>query len=138
VSVAENGSRADIDVDYRSSKFPLALLNGHLTSSNSDVRAGDNYNRHTGRWSGLQNWWANWFSLPFVMEDLVSEEDRDASIPARPPKGRGRVYEAAFDFLNSWLVEQRVEIAMSYVSSRAFACLENADDAEMDMGMAPF
>ena len=39
VSLTRDGSRADIDVDYRSSKFPTALVNGHLTASNSDIRA---------------------------------------------------------------------------------------------------
>ena len=45
-SVAEDGLSADIDVDYRTSKAPQSLFNGHLTSSNSDVRAGDNARRH--------------------------------------------------------------------------------------------
>src|SRR5688572_28486478 len=31
ISLTRDGTRADIDVDYRSSKFPAALLNGHLT-----------------------------------------------------------------------------------------------------------
>ena len=61
VSVSEDGRRADIDVDYRSSKSPQALFNGHLTSSNSDVRAGDNHDRHNGRWGGLANWWQEIF-----------------------------------------------------------------------------
>ena len=50
-SVALDNWRADIDVDYRSSSFPTALFNGHLTASNSDVRAGDNYDRHANRWA---------------------------------------------------------------------------------------
>jgi len=56
ISVSNDGRRADIDVDYRSSAFPEALLNGHLSSSNSDVRAGENYEGHTERWSGFRNW----------------------------------------------------------------------------------
>jgi hypothetical protein len=36
VSISRDGKRADIDVDYRSSKFPAALINGHLTASNSE------------------------------------------------------------------------------------------------------
>ncbi len=55
ISIALDGRRADIDVDYRSSSFPVALFNGHLTASNSDVRAGNNYDRHTVRWIGFQN-----------------------------------------------------------------------------------
>jgi hypothetical protein len=42
VSLTRDGKRADIDVDYRSSKFPNALVNGHLRAANSDVRAGNN------------------------------------------------------------------------------------------------
>ncbi len=57
-SISEDGLRADIDVDYRSSKVPSAMWNGHLTSANSDVRAGDNYKRHNARWAGLFNWWS--------------------------------------------------------------------------------
>ena len=38
ISMSET-ERADIDVDYRSSKSPQALFNGHLSSSNSDVYA---------------------------------------------------------------------------------------------------
>src|SRR5688572_5655289 len=33
ISIAPDGRRADIDVDYRGSSFPVSLLNGHLTSS---------------------------------------------------------------------------------------------------------
>ena len=40
-SIALDGRQADIDVDYRSSMFPVGLLNGHLSSANSDVRAGN-------------------------------------------------------------------------------------------------
>jgi hypothetical protein len=53
VSMTRDGMRADIDVDYRSSKFPVALVNGHLSSSNSDIRAGNNDERHNNRWAGV-------------------------------------------------------------------------------------
>ena len=49
ISIVRDGRRADIDVDYRSSSFPVALFNGHLSASNSDVRAGNNDDRHNGR-----------------------------------------------------------------------------------------
>jgi hypothetical protein len=39
VSIALDGRQADVDVDYRSSSFPVMLFNGHLSASNSDVRA---------------------------------------------------------------------------------------------------
>ena len=53
-----------MDVDYRSSKFPNSLVNGHLTAANSDIRAG-NYARHTKRWDGLVNWWEGFFGNLF-------------------------------------------------------------------------
>lgn len=52
---------SDIDVDYRASGFPKGLVNGHLSAANSDVRAGNNLDRHDGRWSGLNGWWRNVF-----------------------------------------------------------------------------
>jgi len=57
VSIAQDGRLADVDVDYRSSSFPGMLFNGHLSAANSDVRAGDNAERHAARWTGFQNWW---------------------------------------------------------------------------------
>ena len=53
-SVALDGRRADIDVDYRRSIFPVGLFNGHLTASNSDVRAGNNYDKHVNRWADFR------------------------------------------------------------------------------------
>ncbi len=63
ISIALDHRRADVDVDYRSSGFPAALFNGHLTASNSDVRAGNNYDLHNNRWTGFQNWWRNFFGI---------------------------------------------------------------------------
>jgi len=68
-SMAKDGRHADIDVDYRSSGFPAGLFNGHLTSANSDVRAGNNTQIHTQRWQGLPDWWRSLFGLPGVVED---------------------------------------------------------------------
>ena len=59
-SLSEDGLRADIDVDYRSSRSPGSLFNGHLTSSNSDVRAGETP-AHTARWTGLVLGWQDVF-----------------------------------------------------------------------------
>jgi len=70
ISMAQNGQRADIDVDYRSSKIPQALFNGHLTAANSDVRAGNNHERHLTRWAGLMNWWTEFFGLPIGSEQM--------------------------------------------------------------------
>ncbi len=57
ISIAKEGTQADIDVDYRSSRPPKALVNGHLRAANSDVRVGGNYLGHVGRWFGLIRWW---------------------------------------------------------------------------------
>ena len=62
-SISRDGKMADIDVDYRSSSFPKALINGHLTASNSDVRAGNNLEKHDERWIGLNAWWREVFGL---------------------------------------------------------------------------
>ena len=77
-SVALDNQRADIDVDYRSSSFPTALFNGHLTAANSDVRAGNNYDRHVNRWVGFQNWWRG-----FLGTSVGNEADTpDRTVPA--------------------------------------------------------
>jgi len=62
-SISRDHRMADIDVDYRSSSFPVALFNGHLTASNSDVRAGNNLDRHDNRWAGLNGWWREIFGF---------------------------------------------------------------------------
>ena len=54
VSIALDGRQADVDVDYRSSSFPSVLLNGHLSAANSDVRAGNNADRHAAQWQGFR------------------------------------------------------------------------------------
>ncbi len=87
VSVALDGRQADVDVDYRSSMFPVMLFNGHLSSSNSDVRAGNNVDRHDGQWSGLQDWWRSFFGV-----DLTSAPDgvgRDRLAGAAESSARG-------------------------------------------------
>src|SRR4030095_7704586 len=76
VSITRDGKRADIDVDYRSSKFPVALINGHLNSSNSDIRAGNNDDRHNGRWAGVSNWWRSLLGLPLGGDRPEEEQER--------------------------------------------------------------
>ena len=124
VSIARETDRADIDVDYRSSKFPQALFNGHLSASNSDVRSGNNHDRHVNQWGGgLEDWWRGLFGLaaasgeepPAVTEDIIPEE---------PPAGKGKLEDAVYDFLNSWLVEGRPNVAVSYLSERSYECLQ--------------
>jgi len=130
-SISIDGRVADIDVDYRSSKFPAALFNGHLTAGNSDVRAGDNYTRHTRVWQGLENRWNGWEGLGDWFAALFGVRGLD--IPEDTRKGDGSAEEAVHDFLQSWLVEQRPDVAMSYLSEDVYKCFgeePNSADAE--------
>jgi hypothetical protein len=122
VSIATDGRRADIDVDYRSSAFPVALFNGHLSASNSDVRAGDNYDRHTNRWSGFENWWRSFFGVR-LKGSPDEDHDRSQEIPREPRAGKKNIDVMMHDFLTAWLLEGDVMAAMGYVSDRAYACL---------------
>ena len=139
-SVSTDGKRADIDVDYRSSKIPQALFNGHLTSSNSDVRAGKNYQGHTNQWEGLQSWWRGLFGLPSLRSsDYGVEEGARYEIPPFPRAGEGKVEEAVLDYLTSWLVEQEPRLAVAYLAQSAYACMPPVEEGEpVDLGVAPF
>jgi hypothetical protein len=140
ISIALDRRHADIDVDYRSSGFPAGLFNGHLTSANSDVRAGNNFDRHTNRWAGFQNWWRNFFGLGNSNGEEAAKE-RDASIiPATPRAGNKSIDVMVDDFLRAWLVDGDALGAMSYVSERAYACLAQDGDERFafDRGLAPF
>ena len=140
VSIALDHRRADIDVDYRSSSFPSALFNGHLTSSNSDVRAGDNYDKHLNRWAGFENWWRSFFGVRQAqLPDTRGAADRPL-LPPAPRAGKQSVDAMADDFLKAWLIEGDIVAAMGYVSHRSYACLAQEKDspAEFDRGMAPF
>ena len=139
ISVALDKRRADVDVDYRSSSFPLAMFNGHLTASNSDVRAGSNYDRHTQQWSGFQNWWRNFFGVSLSTADAAEPGNDDS--PGGVPRAANKPIEAMTDdFLKAWLLEGNIREAMSYISPRAYACMaEEADDpSTFDRGMVPF
>jgi len=143
ISCSEDGQRADIDVDYRSSKFPAAVVNGHLKSANSDVRAGDNYDRHINRWSGFANWWKSIFGVPLKEEDLKDEEivGKHGDIPPFPRAGKGKPWEAMYDFLNSWLVEQQPNQAVAYISPSAYACIDQVASDEkkkINPGLIPY
>jgi len=140
VSATRDETRADIDVDYRSCKFPVFLINGHLSSSNSDVRAGDNDVRHNGQWSGLQNWWRNLLGLPLLEAPRTSGgEVYEDAIPREPKiKASAKPEEAVHDFLNSWLVEQKPNNAIAYFAEQAYACMEVENGEKIDRGMAKF
>jgi hypothetical protein len=136
VSVSEDGLRADIDVDYRSSSSPQALFNGHLTSSNSDVRAGDNHERHNGRWVGLTNWWQELFGqIPMRSSqtlDLLARNFEELPTPLPPDRPFGaapeELHDAAQEFLTDWLVREKLDEAMRFFSRRAIACI-NIDES---------
>ena len=139
-SLSEDETKADIDVDYRSSKMPGAMFNGHLTSANSDVRAGDNHDRHTNRWSGLVAWWQQIYGdltrkTGAKSDDLMSlsRTEIEEELPPDRPEGAAisEVYEATQEFLTDWLVRQDVEEALGFLSDRSLACL-NTDDTPGD------
>ncbi len=142
VSIAKDGRHADIDVDYRSSRFPSALLNGHLTAANSDVRAGNNTQRHLQRWDGLTDWWRNLFGLADSEEEpTTAVEAASGEVPPVPRKGSDKLEDAVADYLGSWLVEQKPELAAAYLSKRSFACLEEYGPQagnEINAGVAPY
>jgi hypothetical protein len=125
ISMAPDGRHADIDVDYRSSRFPQALFNGHLSAANSDVRAGNNTQRHLQRWEGLADWWRNLFGLDLgEPPDAEKVAEATGDIPPVPRKGAGRLDEAVNDFLASWLLEGKPEFSAAYLSPRSYSCLE--------------
>jgi hypothetical protein len=137
-SLSEDGLRADIDVDYRSSKSPAALFNGHLTSSNSDVRAGENPSSHTARWSGLVLWWQDVFgklkdSLPKDPDVLNTSRAVGPPTPLPPDRPAGaapdKIEDAAQEFLTDWLVRHQYDQALEFLSPNAFACLNLTGDA---------
>jgi hypothetical protein len=138
VSMALDDRHADVDVDYRSSSFPAAIFNGHLTAANSDVRAGDNFDRHSTRWDGFQNWWRGFFGVR--LERLPDDPVKDGSftMPSTPRAGKQPIDAIVADFLKAWLVEGDAVAAMGYISNRAYACLaeEMDDPAAFDRGMA--
>lgn len=138
VSVTRTGRRADIDVDYRSSGGPLALVNGHLTASNSDVRAGNNYDRHNQRWQGLQDWWQNFLGLFSPQATETKQIAMNVEVPAKPRiTDEQPVQEAVYDFYKTWFVDAKPEIALSYLSVRSYACLAEFRSGEtLDSGLA--
>ncbi len=130
-SMMRDGSRADIDVDYRSSKPPQALFNGHLTAGNSDVRAGNNYNGHLSRWAGLINWWKGLFktkepaaSVKTITVTDVVEPDMNDDVVIE------KLTDAAQEFFNDWIIRQNVKSALRFYSPNADACLNRDDDSE--------
>lgn len=126
-SISRDQKLADIDVDYRSSSFPKGLVNGHLSASNSDVRAGNNLDRHDGRWSGLNGWWRNVFGQLGSGRKSPAENATESlgHIPLNPGvKAKAGVDKSAHDFLQSWVVEKQPNKSVAYFSRRSYPCLE--------------
>jgi hypothetical protein len=137
MSLAADGLSADVDVDYRSSRSPQGLFNGHLTSANSDIRVGENTDLHRGRWGGLIAWWQDTFgrlaaSRPESLDVIDVNRPEAPAVPLphdRPPGANPpRVEEAAQEFLTDWLVRRQYEQALEFLSPRAYACLNVSDD----------
>jgi heat shock protein HslJ len=126
-SISRDKRMADIDVDYRSSSFPVALFNGHLTSSNSDVRAGNNLQRHDDRWAGLNGWWRDAFGFLGSSRQPPEEEAVQGTrqIPLNPAvKANEGIDKSAHDFLKTWVVDKQPNNSVAYFSRRSYPCLE--------------
>ena len=124
-------------MDYRSSKFPVALVNGHLMASNSDIRAGTNDEKHNQQWSGMQNWWRNLLGLPFA-ETLRLGAGSERVFPSEPRRKGGTPSDAVYDFLSGWLVEQKPEQAIAYLAEQSYACVDLEDKVTTDRGVVGF
>jgi hypothetical protein len=137
-SMSEDGLRADIDVDYRASKTPQSMFNGHLTSANSDIRVGENSAKHNTRWSGLITWWQSFGRLAEALPDqpdLLNLDRPDAPatpLPPDRPKGAApdRIEDAVQEFLTDWLVRRQYDQALEFLSPRSYACLTLGEDAK--------
>ena len=126
-SISRDSKMADVDVDYRSSGFPKGLVNGHLTASNSDVRAGNNLDKHDQRWAGLNGWWRDVFGLLGSGGKPPKEEatERLGHIPVNPAiKGNQGIDKSAHDFLKSWVVDKQPNLSVAYLSRRSYPCLD--------------
>ncbi len=126
-SVSRDHKLADVDVDYRSSGFPKGLVNGHLSASNSDVRAGNNLDRHDARWSGLNGWWRDVFGQLGAGGKPLPENSTESigHIPLNPGmKADQGVDKSAHDFLQSWVVEKQPNKSVAYFSRQSYPCLE--------------
>jgi hypothetical protein len=131
VSLTRDGKRADIDVDYRSPKFPNALVNGHLRADNSDVRAGNNGVRHNRRWNGLSEWWKLLFGFNFGSAATEEVGHSPFGIPPSPRVTAKQPFDTAvYDFLTAWLVEDEPRLAVPYFSRRSYPCLEALSESK--------
>lgn len=126
-SLTRTGRRADIDVDYRSSHGPQALVNGHLTAANSDVRAGKNYSTHVRRWDGLAQWWLSLFNQKSATSEEFANNLGRLEAMSSEKKTPAAADEAIHDFFETWLVKRDAMEAVKYISIRAFACIAEVE-----------
>ena len=139
VSATRDEKRADLDIDYKSDGFPKGLVDGHLSASNSDVRAGNNYETHIHQWQGLNNWWRGLLSLARVNETSDSEPKGEQSFPTEPRQAaHDEPAEAVHDMLNTWLVEKKPEDILSYFADESYYCAELESGEKVDHGMVKF
>jgi hypothetical protein len=139
-SLSEDGLSADIDVDYRASKAPAALFNGHLTSSNSDVRAGDNSRRHDRRWNGFVDWWSDAFGRVTFADRHQTATGPFGTAPTRPPTDLPpdrpanaaipELADAVQEFLTDWLIRRNYRDAQAFFAPDVLTCV--ADSVEID------
>ena len=126
-SISRDNKMADVDVDYRSSGFPKGLVNGHLTASNSDVRAGNNLDKHDERWTGLNGWWREVFGLLGSGGKPPKDKATESlgHIPLNPEvKADKGIDASAHDFLKAWVVDKQPNLSVAYFSRRSYPCLE--------------
>jgi hypothetical protein len=139
ISIARTGRRADIDVDYRSSAAVKVRVSGHLTSANSDVRAGHNAAVHNRRWNGLALWWRELVAaliekppLPQPEEGLAPGAEAD-----RKRIATGPIHEAIHAYLTEWLIKRQPEELLPLFSVKAYPCIaEFGGDSRPDSKMA--
>jgi hypothetical protein len=128
-SISRDERMSDIDVDYRSSTFPKALFDGHLTAGNSDVRAGNNLNIHDNRWAGLSDWWRQVFGFSLGSTAKPSTDATSGRAPIIPTNPRLKADQgidaSAHDFLKSWVVDRQANKAIAYFSRLSYPCLES-------------
>ena len=130
-------------MDYRSSRFPKALFNGHLTAANSDVRAGSNLETHDNRWAGLNGWWLEIFGFSLGTRakppmEVTTGRARPISLNPRVRADQG-IDASAHDFLKSWVVDKQSNNAAAYLSRRSYPCLEKiAGNKQNSPGMVQF
>jgi hypothetical protein len=145
-SLARTRRRADIDVDYRSSSEAKFLFNGHLKSSNSDVRAGNNYFTHTRRWNALPNWWQSILVSLFGgnMDSADGSAQEDPEGPTLPlvrsdweKEAEGEVHDAVQGYLKEWLVLGHPGGLPRAMSVKAYPCVaEFRDGSRPDSRLA--